>query len=143
MLGPVLAAARLAPFALTAVRLATRPLPRRIAPAWVRLALDTLDARPAPVAAVVHGVLFGRFAPSADERAGVAVPALVLARTADPFHPAGDAEMLAGEIPGAVLERAEVPLEWRRRPERLDIAVTRFARECTRSARRGRRTGSS
>ncbi|WP_408895994.1 alpha/beta fold hydrolase [Nocardioides sp. R1-1] len=143
LLSPVLATARYAPFAVTALRLATRPVPRRAVPEWVRLALETVDARPGPVAAVVHGVLFGRFAPSSAERASVTAPALVLARTLDPFHPAGDAETVAEEIPGAVLERTEAPLEWRRRPERLDLVVTRFARECTRPARRARRTRSS
>jgi pimeloyl-ACP methyl ester carboxylesterase len=143
LLGPILATARFAPFALAALRLATRPLPRRLAPEWVRLSLETLDARPGEVAAVVRGVLFGRFAPTGAERAALAVPTLVLARTADPFHPAGDAELVAGEIPDAVLERAAAPLEWRRRPERLDLVVTRFVRECARPARRGRRTRSS
>ncbi|TNM41242.1 alpha/beta hydrolase [Nocardioides albidus] len=143
LLAPVLTTARFAPLALSAVRLATRPLPRRLAPEWVRLVLDTLDVRPGPVAAIVRGVLFGRFAPSSAERAAITAPTLVVARTADPFHPVGDAEMLVEEIPGAVLERAEVPLEWRRRPERLDLVVTRFARECTRPTRRGRRTRSS
>jgi pimeloyl-ACP methyl ester carboxylesterase len=143
VLTPVLATARFAPFALTALRLVTRPLPRRLAPEWVRLALETLDARPGPVAAVVRGVLFGRIAPSSDERAALTVPTLVLARTADPFHPVGDAETLVGEIAGAVLERAETPFEWRRRPERLDLVVTRFVLECARPTRRGRRTRSS
>ncbi|WP_377322154.1 alpha/beta fold hydrolase [Pimelobacter simplex] len=143
VLGPVLATARLAPLAVSGVRLLTRPVPRRVLPEWLGLALDTLDARPGPVAAAVHGVLFGRFAPSSAERAALTVPALVLARPADPFHPAADAELVAGEIAGAVLERATAPLEWRRRPERLDLVVTRFARECTRPARRGRRTRSS
>ena len=143
VLAPVLATARLAPLVVSGVRLATRPLPRRVLPEWLGLALDTLDARPGPVAAAVHGVLFGRLAPSSDERAAIATSTLVLARAADPLHPAGDAEMLAGEIAGALLERAQAPLEWRRRPERLDLVVTRFARECTRPARRGRRSRTS
>ncbi|MBM7519789.1 alpha/beta fold hydrolase [Nocardioides nitrophenolicus] len=143
LLTPVLSTARFAPLALTALRLATRPLPRRLAPAWVGLVLDTLDARPGPVAAVVQGVLFGRFAPSSAERAEVRAPTLVLARVADPFHPVGDAATLVEEIDGAVLERAEAALEWRRRPERLDLVVTRFALECARPARRARRTRSS
>lgn len=143
VLGPVLATARLAPLAVTAARLVTRPVPRRVLPAWLGLGLDTLDVRPGPVAAAVHGVLFGRLAPSSAERAAIAAPTLVLARAADPFHRAADAALVAGEISGATLERAAAPLEWRRRPERLDLVVTRFARECTRSGRRSRRTRSS
>lgn len=143
VLGPVMYAARFAPLALTALRLASRPVPHRLLPEWVRLSRDTLDQRPATVSAVIHGVLFGRLAPSAEERSSIAARALVLSRPRDVFHPVGDAEMVAGEIAGATLEHAEVPLEWRRRPERIDLVVTRFARECSRTALRGRRTRSS
>lgn len=143
VLAPSMYAARFAPLALGAVRLVTRPVPRRVLPAWLRVVRDTLDARPAPVAALLHGVLFGRFAPSHEERAALAVPALVLARTADPFHPVGDAVMVAEEIAGATLERAEAAMEWRRRPERIDLLVTRFARDCTKGSSRARRSRSS
>ncbi|GAA4801884.1 alpha/beta fold hydrolase [Nocardioides caeni] len=143
VLAPSMYAARYAPLAMNAVRLATRPVPRRLLPAWLRVVRDTLDARPAPVAALLHGVLFGRFAPSHEERAALTVPTLVLARPADPFHPVGDAEMVAEEIPGATLERAEAALEWRRRPERIDLLVTRFARDCTKSSLRSRRPRST
>jgi pimeloyl-ACP methyl ester carboxylesterase len=143
VLGPVMYAARFTPLALTALRLASRPLPARVLPEWVRLSRETLDQRPATVAAVIHGVLFGRLAPSAEERSSISVRTLVLSRPRDLFHPVGDAEMVAGEIPGATLEHAEVALEWRRRPERIDLVVTRFARECSRTALRARRTRSS
>lgn len=143
VLGPVMYAARFAPLAVTAVRWATRPVPHRVLPAWVRLGREALDQRPGTVAAVIHGVLFGRLAPSARERATITAKTLVLSRPVDPFHPVGDAEMVAGEIAGAVLEHAEAPLEWRRRPERIDLVVARFARECSRGSLRGRRTRSS
>ncbi|MBU2698236.1 alpha/beta hydrolase [Pimelobacter sp. 30-1] len=143
VLTPVLATARLAPLAISAARLVTRPVPRRVLPEWLALGLDTLDVRPGPVAAAVHGVLFGRLAPASAERAAITAPTLVLARPADPFHRAADAAMVAAEISGATLERAEAPLEWRRRPERLDLVVTRFARDCTRPGRRSRHTRSS
>jgi pimeloyl-ACP methyl ester carboxylesterase len=143
VLAPVMYAARFAPLPLRLVRLASRPLPSRLLPEWVRLARETLDQKPGTVAAVIHGVLFGRLAPSATERSAITARALVLSRPRDPFHPVGDAEQLAGEIAGATLEHAEVPLEWRRRPERLDLVVTRFARECSRGSLRARRTRSS
>lgn len=143
VLTPVLLASRYLPFTVSAVRAATRPLPRRMLPEWMRLSLETLDQRPGAVAAAVHGVLFGRFAPSSEERAAITARTLILARSSDPFHPAADAEMLAGEIAGSVVEHAAVPLEWRRRPERLDLVVTRFARECARPGVRTRRTRSS
>lgn len=143
VLGPAMYAARFAPLPLTLLRLASRPVPTRVLPGWLRLARETLDQRPGTVAAVIHGVLFGRLAPMPGEREAITARALVLARSRDPFHPAGDAEQLAREIPGAVLERAEAPLEWRRRPERLDLVVARFARECSRGSLRARRTRSS
>ncbi|KRB77380.1 alpha/beta hydrolase [Nocardioides sp. Root190] len=143
VLGPVMYAARFVPLALSALRLASRPLPSRVLPEWVRLSRETLDQRPGTVAAVIHGVLFGRLAPSAEERSSISARTLVLSRPRDLFHPVGDAEMVAGEISGATLEHAEVPLEWRRRPERIDLVVTRFARECSRTTLRGRRTRSS
>lgn len=143
VLTPALLAARFLPFTVTAARLATRPLPRRLLPEWLGLALDTLDQRPGPVAAAIHGVLYGRFGPSSEERAALTARTLILARAGDPFHPAADAEMLADEIAGATLERTSVPLEWRRRPERIDLVVARFARECSRGGLRSRRTRSS
>lgn len=143
VLGPAMYAARFAPLPLRLVRLASRPVPSRILPEWLRLARATLDQRPATVAALIHGVLFGRLAPSPADRSTITARALVLSRARDPFHPVGDAEMLAAELPAATLERTEVPLEWRRRPERLDLVVTRFARECSRGSLRARRTRSS
>lgn len=143
VLTPVMYAARFAPWAMSAVRLATRPVPHRLLPEWLRLSRATLDQRPDTVAAVIHGVLFGRLAPSAEQREAITARTLVLSRPRDPFHPVGDAEMVVEEIAGATLERAEVSLEWRRRPERLDLVVTRFARECSRTTLRGRRSRSS
>ncbi|NHA01984.1 hypothetical protein G5V59_26650 [Nocardioides sp. W3-2-3] len=85
-------AARFAPLPLSLLRLVTRPVPTRVLPAWLRLAHETLDQRPGTVAAVIHGVLFGRLAPAAGEREAITARALVLSRSRDPFHPAGDAE---------------------------------------------------
>ncbi|TIC84936.1 alpha/beta hydrolase [Nocardioides sp. GY 10113] len=141
LLAPVMYLARFAPFGVHAARWATRPVPRRLVPSLVRRTIDALDQRPGPLAALVHGVLFGRLGPSYDERRSIAVPALVVARPRDPLHPASDAESLADQLPGATLEVA-APLEWRRSPERLDLLVTRFALECgkpPRGIRRSRR----
>ncbi|MBM9460288.1 alpha/beta fold hydrolase [Nocardioides sp. zg-536] len=143
VLAPSMYLARYAPLALQTLRLASRPVPTRWLPEVVRLARDTIDQRPSAVAAVIHGVLFGRIAPSATQREAITAPALVLARGRDPLHPASDARMLAAQLPAATLESATMPLEWRRHPERIDMVVTRFARECLRSALRGRRTRSS
>ncbi|MDN5744828.1 MAG: alpha/beta hydrolase [Nocardioidaceae bacterium] len=138
LLGPGMYAARFAPLLVTAARWGTRPLPARVLPQTLRLTRDVLDQRPGPMAALLHGVLFGRLAPSAAERREIATPTLVLARPLDVLHPAADAELVAGEISGAQLERAQVAGEWRRIPERLDIIAARFARQCVHP---GHRTG--
>ena len=75
---------------------------------------------PSPLAAVVHGIFFGRIAPSARQRRQITVPALVVGHPADPIHPAADSAMVAEEMPNATFVRARSILEWRARPERLD-----------------------
>ncbi|MBZ5735855.1 alpha/beta hydrolase [Nocardioides sp. TRM66260-LWL] len=138
---PLLFAARFVPLSVTAVRLATRWVPRRPLPFWAGIALDTLDQRPGPMAAVVHGLFFGRIAPPSRERRRIDVPALVVGHPADPIHPAADAAMLAEELPQATFVEARSILEWRRSPERLDGLAIAFATACWRGTRRGRRAG--
>ncbi|WP_435771117.1 alpha/beta fold hydrolase [Nocardioides sp. SYSU DS0651] len=137
---PLLLVARFAPLAVSGVRFATRRVPRRLAPYWVGIGLDTLDQRPGPMAAYVHGVFFGRAAPSVRERRAMDVPALVVGHPRDPIHPGADAELLADQLPNATFLKARGILEWRLRPERLDLAATRFMLDCWRPARRSRRT---
>ncbi|GAA4694063.1 alpha/beta fold hydrolase [Nocardioides conyzicola] len=140
--GPLLLTARFLPLAVTALRRTTRPVPRGIVPFWAGIALDTCDQRPGAVAALVHGLFFGRAAPSARERRRIDVPALVVGHPLDPTRPLADAEMLAGELPQATLLRARTPWEWRLRPQRLDEAAVELATRCWRTPRRRRRTGS-
>lgn len=139
---PLLFAARFLPFTVNAVRLATRPVPRGLVPFWVGIVLDTLDQRPGPVAAVVHGMFFGRVAPSARQRRAITAPALVIGHPADPIHPAADAAMLADELPNGTFVQARSILEWRVAPDRLDQAAVDFARSCWKTPKRRRRTGS-
>jgi pimeloyl-ACP methyl ester carboxylesterase len=136
---PLMFAARFLPFTVTALRLLTRPIPRGLVPFWAGIALDTCDQRPGAVAAVVHGIFFGRVAPSSRERRAITAPALVVGHPADPIHPAADAAMLAEEMPNARFERAESILEWRTRPERLNREAADFALECWATPRRARR----
>lgn len=138
---PLLFTARFAPLTVAATRLVTRRVPRGIVPWWVGIALDTLDQRPGPMAALVHGMFFGRVAPASRERRQIEAPALVVGHPRDPIHPAADAEMLADELPHATFERASSILEWRLRPERLNLLATRFALECWRPSFRARRGG--
>lgn len=127
---PLLFVSRFFPAAVTGVRLASRAVPRGVVPFWVGIGLDTLDQRPAAMAATVHGLFFGRVAPSSKQRRAIDVPALVVGHRRDPIHPAADAEMLADELVGARFVAARSILEWRMAPERLDDIAATFVAEC-------------
>ena len=98
---PLMFAARFLPWTVDGLRAVTRPIPRGIVPFWAGIVLDTLDQRSDSVAAVVHGLFFGRVAPSSKRRRQITAPALVVGHPADPIHPAADAAMLAEELPNA------------------------------------------
>jgi pimeloyl-ACP methyl ester carboxylesterase len=136
---PLLFAARFAPFTVSAVRMLTRPIPRGVVPFWAGIVLDTLDQQPRSVAAVVHGLFFGRIAPSSRLRREITAPALVVGHPRDPIHPFADAAMLAEELPNAEFVQARSILEWRTSPERLDHAAIRFAQRCWQPSSRQRR----
>jgi pimeloyl-ACP methyl ester carboxylesterase len=127
---PVMFAARFLPWTVDGLRALTRPIPRGIVPFWVGIVLDTLDQRSDSVAAVVHGLFFGRVAPSSKRRRAITAPAFVVGHPADPIHPAADAAMLAEEMPNATFIRARSILEWRFWPERLNHSAAEFALEC-------------
>lgn len=142
---PLLFAARFAPLSVRVVRGVTRPLPRGLAPFWGGIWLDTLDQRPEPMAAVLHGIIFGRVAPSARQRREIAAPTLVVGHPSDPIHPFADAERLAEELPNATFEAAASIVEWRVAPHRLDRRAADFVRACwdrPATRRRSRRAGS-
>ena len=139
---PLLLGARVVPIAFSGIRFLTRRVPRGVVPWWAGIGLDTLDHKPGPLAAYVHGLFFGRVAPPSSERRRITAPALVIGHPRDLLHPASDAEMVASELPDATLETATSILEWRRHPERLDLVTTRFVLDSWRPARRQRRTGS-
>jgi pimeloyl-ACP methyl ester carboxylesterase len=139
---PLMFAARFAPFTVNGVRLLTRPIPRGLVPFWAGIALDTLDQRADSVAAVLHGVIFGRLAPSSRQRRQITAPALIVGHPADPIHPFADSAMLAEELANAEFVRATSVLEWRARPDRLNAEAAAFALRCWQTPRRKRRTGS-
>ena len=139
---PLMFAARFLPFTVIGLRMLTRPIPRGLVPFWAGIWLDTCDQQPESVAAVVHGLFFGRIAPSSRERRAIQAPAFVVGHPADPIHPAADAAMLADEMPNATFVRARSILEWRTHPERLDRAAAEFALGCWKTPRRQRRTSS-
>ena len=139
---PLMFAARFLPWTVTALRMLTRPIPRGVVPFWVGIGLDTCDQRPAAVAAAVHGIFFGRVAPSSKRRRAMAVPALVVGHPRDPIHPFADAAMLAEEMPNAEFVQASSILEWRVRPDRLNRAAIDFALSCWRTPQSQRLSGS-
>ncbi len=137
--GPLMFAARFVPLSVSAVRRVTRLVPRGVVPFWTGIALDTLDQQPAPMAAAIHGIFFGRIAPPSRRRREIAAPALVVGHPRDPIHPAADAAMLAEEMPNARFVAARSILEWRTRPARLDQEAVEFVSRCWKSARSPRR----
>jgi pimeloyl-ACP methyl ester carboxylesterase len=127
---PLLFVGRFLPFTVSGVRMLSRAVPRGVVPFWVGVALDTLDQRPAAMAATVHGLFFGRVAPSSRQRRAIEAPALVVGHTRDPIHPAADAEMLADELVGSRFVAARSILEWRLSPGRLDEIAIAFVEQC-------------
>ncbi|ROR91999.1 alpha/beta fold hydrolase [Nocardioides aurantiacus] len=127
---PLLFASRFVPLSVSALRAVTRAVPRGLVPFWTGIALDTMDQRPAPMAAAIHGIFFGRIAPSSRMRQRIQAPAMVVGHPSDPIHPAADAAMLAGEMPHARFVEARSILEWRARPARLSGLASDFVAEC-------------
>lgn len=121
---------RFLPLSIMSVRIATWTVPRRLVPFWAGIVLDTLDQRPAPMAAVIHGIFFGRVAPSSRLRRRIEAPTLVVGHPRDPLHPAADAAMLAEELPNCTFVEAYGILEWRLRPQRLNALTAEFVARC-------------
>jgi pimeloyl-ACP methyl ester carboxylesterase len=136
---PLLFASRFLPATVTSLRLVTRAVPRGIVPFWAGVVLDTLDQRPAPMAAAIHGIFFGRIAPGSRLRQQIEAPALVVGHPRDPIHPAADAAMLAEELPDAEFVEAHGILEWRVRPQRLHGLAATFVARCFDGESRARR----
>jgi pimeloyl-ACP methyl ester carboxylesterase len=84
---------------------------------------------PEVMSAILHGVLVGPVVPTQEQRAGLQVPALVMAHTNDLIHPFSDAVNLAEQLPQSRLVRARSPLELRLRPARLTSEIDDFLRE--------------
>jgi pimeloyl-ACP methyl ester carboxylesterase len=128
--GPLMFLARFVPISVTLARWVTKQVPRDVVPFWAGVALDTLDQQPTPMAATIHGIFFGRIAPSSSRRRQIQAPALVVGHPRDPIHPAADAAMLAEEMPNARFVAAQSILEWRARPARLNAEAIEFIARC-------------
>jgi pimeloyl-ACP methyl ester carboxylesterase len=120
-----------------------RAIPTRRGPFWADVALDTIRQDPAPSAAVLHGLFFGRVAPHRSERRTFQAPTLVIGHRRDPVHPFSDSGMLVDEMPNARLLEADSIIELRMSPERLTGEIADFLDECWKPKRRsGRPRGS-
>ncbi|SFB57697.1 Pimeloyl-ACP methyl ester carboxylesterase [Amycolatopsis marina] len=125
---PLLFAARFVPISVRAVAALAHRVPH--GNQWVDVVTDTLDQEPASMAALIHGVLFGRIAPPKSVRRTIEVPALVVGHQRDPIHPFGDADSLAADLPDAEFVEARSPVELRLDPGRLTESITAFIRRC-------------
>jgi pimeloyl-ACP methyl ester carboxylesterase len=116
-----------------------RAIPDTGRPFLAQVGLDTIRQDPAPSAAVLQGLFFGRVAPHRALRRKMTAPALVIGHSRDPVHPFSDSGMLVEELPNGRLLRAGSIAELRVFPERLTGEIAGFLDECWRP--RGRRGG--
>jgi pimeloyl-ACP methyl ester carboxylesterase len=118
--------------AMKAVQHAACAVPRFRLPWQVDILLDWVRQDPAPSAAVLQGLFFGRVAPPKAERRELDIPALVIGHKRDPVHPFSDADELVAELPDARLVVANSIVELRLAPERLTGEIAAFLEECWR-----------
>lgn len=119
-----------------------RMIPDR-GPELLQIGLDTVRQDPAPSAAVLQGLFFGRVAPHRALRRTFTPPALVIGHRRDPVHPFSDAGMLVDELPNGRLLEASSILELRVAPERLTEEIARFVDACWKPQGRGRRNAAA
>ena len=124
---PVLLGLRFGSPLLKGVAALTRRIPR--SNYLVDIGLDWIRQDPEPSRAVLEGILYGRTAPTAEERRALKHPALVIGHPNDPLHPFSDADMLVDEMANARLVDANSILEWRLTPERLTNELAEFLDE--------------
>lgn len=106
-----------------------RRIPDR-GPELLQIGLDTIRQDPAPSAAVLQGLFFGRVAPHRSIRRTMTAPALVIGHHRDPVHPFSDTGMLVDELPNGQLLEANSILELRTAPERLTGEIAGFVDGC-------------
>jgi len=96
----------------------------------LNVGLDWAAQDPAPSAAYLQGLFFGRIAPPRSERERIETHALVLGHPRDPVHPFSDAGMLVRELRDARMVEAGSILELRLSPKRLTDEIAAFVDEC-------------
>ena len=127
---PLLFALKFGEPAMRALATVAGAVPRAPLPFLAEIGLDWISQDPAPSAAVLNGILYGRVAPDHNERCRIQQPALVIGHPRDPVHPFSDAGMLASELPNGRLVDAHSIFELRVRPQRLTAKIARFVDEC-------------
>ena len=123
---------------MRAVQAGARLVPRL--PWAVDILVDLVRQDPAPGAAVLQGLFFGRIAPHRNERRHLQTETLVIGHRRDPVHPFSDAGMLAEELPNARLLEASSIIELRVAPDRLTSEIADFVDECWKPRPAARRT---
>jgi pimeloyl-ACP methyl ester carboxylesterase len=123
---PVMAALTVGGPAMRALAAAARAVPRRRLPWQLDILLDWIRQDPAPSAAVLQGLFFGRTAPPRELRREIATPALVIGHQHDVVHPFSDAGELAAELPNGRLLQASSLIELRVAPARLTGEIAAF-----------------
>jgi pimeloyl-ACP methyl ester carboxylesterase len=127
MFTPILLGLRFGSPLLKGLAAVARQIPR--SNALLDMGLDWIRQDPEPSRAVLEGILFGRTAPTKEERLALPHRALVIGHPNDPLHPFSDADMLVEEMPNARLVDANSILEWRLTPERLTNELAAFLDE--------------
>jgi|ERR1700760_228766 len=127
---PLLFALKFGRPAMRALATVAGAVPRGHLPFLADLGLDWVAQDPAPSAAVLSGILYGRVAPDHNERRQIQQPALVIGHPRDPVHPFSDAGMLASELPNGRLVDAHSILELRVHPQRLTAKIAGFIHDC-------------
>jgi pimeloyl-ACP methyl ester carboxylesterase len=134
---PLLVALTFGEPAMRLLARAARVLPSGSGPWLLDVGLDAIRQDPAPGAAVLQGVFFGRAAPHREQRKKLRAPTLVIGHHRDPVHPFSDSGALVDELPDARLVEASSILELRLTPDRLTGEIADFLDECWKRRRRG------
>ena len=121
---PLLITVHYARPAALAIRWAASRLPAsRFGPVGSFIAAAQSD--PDEIGAVLHGVLVGPIAPTAEERRAITAPALILGHGIDLIHSFTDAARLARQIPDSRLIRTRTFAELWVHPGRLTGEISR------------------
>jgi len=138
---PILVALTFGEPLMRLVQSGARLIPSQATPYLADVVLDVVRQDPAPGAAVLQGLFFGRTAPPMSERVTFEAPALVIGHPRDPVHPFSDADALARELPNGRLLDANSIIELRLRPERLTGEICEFVDSCWKPSRAARAKG--